>query len=78
MKLAPVPVRASRTDNLAQEARNDRVPEFHVAGMRLCCVNRGLGQLDLRHDVLLKGSDFQEPEEPSEGEPGRFASRTGI
>lgn len=29
--------------NLAQEARNDRIPEFHVAGLWLCSVNRGLG-----------------------------------
>ena len=43
--------------NLAQEARNERIPEFYVAGLGLRRVNDGLGEFDLRHEVLLKGPD---------------------
>ncbi|MCY1364412.1 hypothetical protein D9M69_512130 [compost metagenome] len=46
---------AARWCNLAQEARNDRVPEFNVAGSCLSRANNAFGQFDLRHDVLLKG-----------------------
>ena len=57
--------------NLAQEARNERIPEFHVAGLRLRRVNDGLGEFDLCHEVLLKGPD-------SRGRLGARRRRTGA
>jgi hypothetical protein len=47
--------------HLAQEARNQRVAQFHVSGLRLRRIDRRFRQFDLGHDCSLELPNFQEP-----------------
>ncbi|AFJ02085.1 hypothetical protein Q7C_916 [Methylophaga frappieri] len=52
---------AARRGNLAQEAGNQRIPEFDGLRLGVCRIDSGLGEFDFCHDDSLERPGSQEP-----------------